>query len=74
MPVGLPYNNWNPRPVKNGQPPPCNLPACIGTVAGRKVGAAMKRLPQLYYGPKAKEQILQKWDPTTQSMVNIHKR
>ena len=74
MPVGLPYNNWNPRPVKNGQPPPCNLPACIGTVAGRKVGAAMKRLPQLYYGPKAKEQILQKWDSLSKRLVNIHTR
>ena len=74
MPVGLPYNNNNPRPVKNGQPPPCNLPQCNATFAGRKVGAAMKRLPQLYYGDKVKEQILQKWDPVSKSMVNIHKR
>jgi hypothetical protein len=32
----------------------------------------MKRLPQLYYGDKVKEQILQKWDPVSKRMVNIH--
>jgi hypothetical protein len=32
----------------------------------------MKRLPQLYYGDKAKDQILQKWDPVSKRLVNIH--
>jgi hypothetical protein len=45
----------------------CNL-----NIGARKVGAAMKRLPQLYYGDKVKEQILQKWDPVSKRMVNIH--
>lgn len=72
MPVGLPYNNNNPRPVKNGQPPPCTRQCNLG-IGGRKVGAAMKRLPQLYYGDKVKDQILQKWDPVSKRMVNIHK-
>jgi hypothetical protein len=71
MPVGLPYNNNNPRPVKNGQPPPC-IGQCNLGIGTRKVGAAMKRLPQLYYGDKAKEQILQKWDPVSKRLVNIH--
>jgi hypothetical protein len=71
MPVGLPYNDNNPRPVKNGQPPPCNLPQCNATFAGRKVGAAMKRLPQLYYGDKVKDQILQKWDPVSKRLVQF---
>ena len=72
MPAGLPYNNNNPRPVKNGQPPPCTG-QCNLNIGARKVGAAMKRLPQLYYGNKVKEQILQKWDPVSKSLVNIHK-
>ena len=72
MPVGLPYNINNPRPVKNGQPPPCTG-QCNLNIGARKVGAAMKRLPQLYYGDKVKEQILQKWDPVSKRMVNIHK-
>jgi hypothetical protein len=38
----------------------------------RKVGAAMKRLPQIYLGPKVKQQILQKWDPVTKTLVTIH--
>ena len=71
MPVGLPYNNWNPRPVKNGQPPQC-MGQCNLNVGARKVGAAMKRLPQLYYGDNVKEQILQKWDPVSKRVVNIH--
>ena len=71
MPVGLPYNNNNPRPVKNGQPPPCTGQCNLG-IGTRKVGAAMKRLPQLYYGDKAKDQILQKWDPVSKRLVNIH--
>jgi hypothetical protein len=72
MPVGLPYNNNNPRPVKNGQPAQC-MGQCNLNIGARKVGAAMKRLPQLYYGYKVKEQILQKWDPASKRMVNIHK-
>lgn len=72
--LGLPYVGWSPRPLKNGQPPPCNLPNCNATFAGRKVGNALKRLPQLYYGDKVKDEILQKWDPATQSMVTIHSR
>ena len=31
----------------------------------------MRRLPQLYYGDKVKDQILQKWDPATSSLVTI---
>jgi hypothetical protein len=69
---GNPYVGWSPRPAKNGQPPPC-YGQCNLNIGARKVGAAMKRLPQLYYGPKVKEQILQKWDPVSRSLVNIHK-
>jgi hypothetical protein len=72
MPAGLPYNNNNPRPTENGQPPACTGQCNVG-IGMRKVGAAMKRLPQIYLGFKVKEQILQKWDPTTKSLVNIHK-
>jgi hypothetical protein len=68
---GNPYVGWSPRPTKNGQPPPC-YGQCNLNVGARKVGAAMKRLPQIQLGPKAKEQILQKWDPTTNSMLKIH--
>jgi hypothetical protein len=71
---GNPYVLWNSRPAKNGQPPPCNAPQCISSFAGRKVGAAMRRLPQLQYTMKAKEQILQKWDPVSRTLVNIHQR
>jgi len=41
-------------------------------IGGRKVGAAMKRLPQLYYGQKAKDQFFQKWDPVAKRIVNVH--
>ena len=68
---GNPYVLWNSRPAKNGQPPPCNAPQCVNSFAGRKVGAAMKRLPQLEYGTKAKEQILKKWDPVSRTVVNF---
>ena len=68
---GNPYVGWSPRPLKNGQPPPC-YGQCNLNIGARKVGAAMKRLPQLYYGPKAKEQILQKWDPVSRTLVTIH--
>jgi hypothetical protein len=40
-------------------------------IGARKVGAAMKRLPQLYYGDKAKEQTFQRWDPISSRVVNI---
>jgi len=68
---GNPYIGWSPRPAKNGQPPPC-YGQCNLNIGVRKVGAAMRRLPQIYMGPKAKEQILQKWDPLSRSIVNIH--
>jgi hypothetical protein len=64
---------WNSRPAKNGQPPPC-YGQCNINVGTRKVGAALKRLPDLHYGMKAKEQILQRWDPVSRSLVNIHFR
>lgn len=32
----------------------------------------MKRLPQLYYGDKTKQQIIQKWDPASKRLVNIY--
>jgi hypothetical protein len=71
MPAGLPYVGWGARPDKNGQPPAC-IGQCNLNIGARKVGAAMKVYPNLRYGPKSKEQILQKWDPTTKSIVNIH--
>ena len=71
--LGRPYVLWNSRPAKNGQPPPC-YGQCNINVGTRKVGAAMRRLPQLQYGMKAKEEILQKWDPISRSLVNIHYR
>ena len=70
MPAGLPYVGWVTRPDKNGQPPPC-FGQCTLNIGARKVGAAMKRLPQLQYGDKAKEQILQKWDPVSKRLVTI---
>ena len=72
MPVGLPYHNINPRPVKNGQPAQC-MGQCTLNIGARKVGTALRRLPQLYYGDKVKDQILQKWDPASKRLVNIHK-
>lgn len=71
MPAGLPYVGWGARPSKNGQPAAC-AGQCNLNIGARKVGAAMKAYPNLRYGPKAKEQILQKWDPATKSMVNIN--
>jgi hypothetical protein len=70
---GNPYVGWSPRPPKNGQLPACGGPGCAFGV-GRKVGAAMKRLPQLYYNRKAKEEILEKWDPVSRRLVTIHPR
>jgi len=70
MPAGLPYVGWGARPDKNGQPPPCNG-QCTLNIGGRKVGAAMKRLPHLEYGPKAKDQILHQWDPVSKRLVTI---
>lgn len=69
--LGRPYVLWNSRPAKNGQPPPC-YGQCNINIGTRKVGAAMKRLPQIFMGPKAKEQILQKWDPVSRTMLTIH--
>jgi hypothetical protein len=71
MPAGLPYVGWGARPDKNGQPPAC-AGQCTLNIGGRKVGAAMKRLPQLQYGQKAKEQFFQKWDPVSKRIVNVH--
>jgi hypothetical protein len=71
--LGRPYVLWNSRPAKNGQPPPC-YGQCNINIGTRKVGAALRRLPELQYGMKAKEQILQKWDPVSRSLVNIHVR
>jgi hypothetical protein len=67
---GNPYVLWNSRPAKNGQPPPC-YGQCNINIGTRKVGAAMKRLPQIFMGPKAKEQILQRWDPVSRTIVNV---
>ena len=69
--LGLPYVGWSARPLKNGQPPPC-YSQCNINIGTRKVGAAMKRLPNIFMGPKAKDQILQKWDPASRTLVNIH--
>ena len=71
--LGRPYVLWNSRPAKNGQPPTC-YGQCNINIGTRKVGAAMRRLPELQYGMKAKEEILQKWDPISRSLVNIHYR
>lgn len=70
---GNPYVGWSPRPPKNGQLPACGGPGCAMGI-GRKVGAAMKRLPQLYSNRKAKEQIIEKWDPVSRRLVTIHPR
>ena len=71
--LGLPYVGWSPRPLKNGQPPACTGQCNVG-IAARKVGNTLKRLPNIQLGHKVKEEILQKWDPSTQSMVTIHSR
>jgi hypothetical protein len=71
MPAGLPYVGWGARPSKNGQPPAC-AGQCSLNIGGRKVGVAMKRLPQLHYGQKAKEQFFQKWDPVSKRIINVH--
>jgi len=68
---GNPYVGWSPRPAKNGQPPTC-YGQCNLNIGARKVGAALRRYPQIFMGPKAKEQILQKWDPVSKRLVNIH--
>ena len=70
---GIPYVGWSPRPLKNGQPPACKG-QCNQGIAARKVGAAMKRLPNIQLGHKVKDEILHKWNPATQSMVTIHSR
>lgn len=67
---GRPYVLWNSRPAKNGQPPPC-YGQCNINIGTRKVGAAMKRLPNIFMGPKSKDQILQKWDPVSRTIVNV---
>ena len=69
--LGLPYVGWSPRPLKNGQPPACTG-QCNLNIGARKVGNALKRLPNIQLGDKVKEEILQKWDPATRSMVTIH--
>ena len=69
--LGRRYVGWSPRPTKNGQPPPC-YGQCNVNVGTRKVGIALKVLPRLQYGPKAKDQILQKWDPVSKTMLTIH--
>jgi hypothetical protein len=70
---GNPYVRWSPRPLKNGQPPPC-YSQCNLNIGARKVGAALRRYPQIFMGPKSKDQILQKWDPVSKRLVNIHQR
>ena len=70
---GNPYVGWSPRPLKNGQPPPC-YSQCNLNIGARKVGAALRRYPQIFMGPKSKDQILQKWDPVSKRLVNIYQR
>ena len=70
---GNPYVGWSPRPLKNGQPPPC-YSQCNLNIGARKVGAALRRYPQIFMGPKSKDQILQKWDPLSKRLVNIYQR
>ena len=70
---GNPYVGWSPRPLKNGQPPPC-YSQCNLNIGARKVGAALRRYPQIFMSPKSKDQILQKWDPLSKRLVNIHQR
>ena len=69
--LGLPYVGWSPRPLKNGQPPPCYGQCNVG-IGMRKVGNALKRLPTIQLGPKVKQQIIQRWDPVSRSMVKIY--
>lgn len=68
---GNPYVGWSPRPLKNGQPAPC-YGQCNLNIGARKVGAALRRYPQIFMSPKSKDQILQKWDPVSKSLLNIY--
>jgi hypothetical protein len=63
---GVPYVGWSPRPAKNGQPTTCT--SCI---PARKVGGLARRIPQIWAGPKTKEQILEKWDPVSKRLVKV---
>jgi hypothetical protein len=68
---GNPYIGWSPRPDKNGQPQAC-YGQCNLNIGARKVGAALRRYPQIFMNAKSKDQILQKWDPVSKRLVNIH--
>jgi hypothetical protein len=71
MPVGLPYVLTGSRPAKNGQPSIC-LSQCAPNVGIRKVGGGAHKIPLIWAGHKTKEQTLEKWDPTTRTILRIN--
>jgi hypothetical protein len=75
MPVGLPYVLPGSRPKKNGQPPSCSG-QCAPNVGSRKVGGGAHKIPLVWAGPKTKDEILDKWDPVSRTVVRhyIHRK
>lgn len=75
MPVGLPYVLPGSRPSKNGQPAKC-ITQCAPNVGVRKVGGGAHKIPLYWAGKKTKEEILDKWDPVSRTVVRyyIHRK
>lgn len=75
MPVGLPYVLPGSRPSKNGQPAKC-ITQCAPNVGVRKVGGNVHKIPLYWAGKKTKEEILDKWDPVSRTVVRyyIHRK
>ena len=71
MPVGLPYVLPGSRPKKNGQPPSCSG-QCTPNVGSRKVGGGAHKIPLVWSHPKLKEEILDKWDPVSRTVVRYY--
>ena len=75
MPVGLPYVLPGSRPLRNGQPSKC-ITQCAPNVGIRKVGGGAHKIPLVWAGPKVKDEILDKWDPVSRTLVRyyIHRK
>jgi len=71
MPVGLPYVLTGSRPAKNGQPAKC-LSQCAPNVGIRKVGGGAHKIPLVWAGHKTKDEILDKWDPVSRTLVRYY--
>lgn len=71
MPVGLPYVLPGSRPKKNGQPPSC-FGQCTLNVGSRKVGGGAHKIPLYWAGKKTKDEILDKWDPVSRTVVRYY--